>query len=189
MAALDGRFRNWSRIAGLAMMVVLAIHPWLRPEGGWALLSACDLAALVTACGLIAGADKVVATAFLFQLFVGLPALVIGMLTTYQWNATGLAIHIAPIVIGAVVVSHARGVPPRAALHAWIGYAGSLLVATLVVPPHLNINFSSKVWAPLADTLSLRTYQGLVVVEVGVLLIAGQFVAGRWFRRRSLIVA
>lgn len=172
------------RVAGLALLGLLAVHPWLRPEGGWALLSACDLAAFATAVGLIAGVDRVVATAFVFQVAVGLPALAIGMLTTYRWNSTGVALHLIPILLGGVVVAD-HGVPPRAALFAWLGYAASLVVATLVVPEQLNINFSSQVWAPMADAFSLRAYQAFLLVLVGGLLAAGSLMIRRLVALRA----
>jgi len=175
---------RYRRVAGVALIGLLAIHPWLRPEGAWALLAACDVAALATAVGLVVGADRVVATAFLFQLAVGVPALVTGLMTTYRWNWSGIAIHVAPIVLGAPIVL-ARELPPRAALHAWLGYAVTLVVASVVVPTGVDVNFSHRVWAPVADTLDLWTFRIAVLAVVGALLVAGH-VGMMVLRRRAV---
>lgn len=160
-------FDSYRRIAGIAVLALLAVHPWLRPEGAWTLLAACDLAALATAVGLIAGADRIVAIAFVFQLAVGVPALVVGMLTTYHWNWSGIAVHVLPMVLGGFVVA-GSGVPRRAALYAWIGYAVAFLAAAIVVPAGVDINFSDRVWAPLAPTLEPWSFRLVVLGVVGV---------------------
>ena len=69
--------------AGAAAARCLPLHVALRPEGGWALLSTCDIACIATALGLLFRSHRLVGTAFLFQLMVGLPALIMGIFTTY----------------------------------------------------------------------------------------------------------
>lgn len=161
------------RITGLALLALLAVHPFLRPEGGWALLSTCDLAAFATAIGLLAGWHRWIAAAFMFQLSVGMPSMIIGIFTTYQWNVTGIAVHVVPLVIGGVLVRR-HGVPRQSALIAWIGYAASVVLAAAIAPPLLNINFATIVWPPLAGTFSLIQFQATLVAVVGVMLVLGE---------------
>jgi hypothetical protein len=171
------------KLAGVALLALLPLHVWLRPEGAWALLSTCDVACIATALGLILSKHRLVGTAFLFQLMVGLPALVLGILTTYQWNWSGIAIHLSPLALGAVQVRR-RGLPKKAASDAWFAYALTLFIAAKVSPPELNINFGSVVWKPLAETFSLRVFQLLLIATVGALLYLGQLVA-RFNSRRA----
>ena len=174
--------RAW-QLAGVGLLALLPLHAWLRPEGAWALLSTCDVACIATALGLIFSKHRLVGTAFLFQLMVGLPALILGILTTYQWNWSGIAIHLIPLALGTVQVRR-HGLPKKAASDAWFAYAVTLLVAAKVSPPELNINFGAVVWKPLADTFSLRVFQLLLILTVGALLYLGQLVA-RFSSRRA----
>jgi hypothetical protein len=176
------------QVAGLAILALLPVHAMLRPEGGWALLSTCDLAAVATAIGFLVGSRRLVGTAFVFQLVVGIPALAIGMLTTYHWNITGIAIHVVPLALGGIWTAR-DGLPRRAALHAWLAYAASVPLAALLAPPHLNINFASVVWPPLAGTFTLPTFWVALLVLVAFLLALGElairFVSSRRTRARS----
>jgi hypothetical protein len=176
------------QLAGLGILALLPLHVVLRPEGGWALLSTCDIAAIATALGLLLRQHRLVGTAFLFQLMVGLPALVMGMATTYKWNATGIAIHVVPLVLGGFRVAR-LGMPKRAALDAWFVSAASLMIAARISPPELNINFGVVVWKPLAGTFSLLVFQTLLAALVGALLGLGQlgfWLSSRRARGRSL---
>ena len=161
------------RAAGIGLLALLAVHPFLRPEGGWALLSTCDLAAFVTALGLLTGWHRWIAAAFVFQLSVGMPAMILGMFTTYHWNVTGIAVHVVPLVIGGVLVRR-HGLPRKSALIAWIGYAGSVVLAAAIAPPLLNINFATIVWPPLSKTFTLLEFQATLIALVGVLLVLGE---------------
>jgi hypothetical protein len=161
------------RALGVGLLAILAVHPFLRPEGGWALLSTCDLAAFATAIGLLAGWHRWIAAAFVFQLSVGMPSMILGMFTTYHANITGIAVHVVPLAIGGVLVWR-HGLPRRSALIAWIGYTGSLVLAAAIVPPVLNINFATIVWPPLAGSLSLLQFQAALVAVVGLLLALGE---------------
>ena len=164
----------WERAAGAGLLVLLAVHPLLRPEGGWALLSTCDLAAFATAIGLLTGRHRWVAAAFVFQLAVGLPALILGMLTTYHANFTGIAVHVAPLVIGGVLVRR-DGMPRGSALIAWVGQVGSLVLAAAIAPVALNINMATIVWPPVAGSLSLIQFQVALTVAIGVALALCEF--------------
>jgi hypothetical protein len=156
---------------GLALLVLLAIHANVRPERGWVLVSACDLAAIATAIGLIAGWHRWVAIAFVFQLAIGLPALAIGLFTTYEPNPTGIAIHVVPLVLGGLEVRR-RGLPRRSALLAWLGYAGAIALAAALAPAALNLNFAARVWPPLAGTFTLPMFQLAILAVGGVMLAA-----------------
>jgi len=157
------------RAAGIALLALMAIHASVRPEGGWVLIAACDLAAIATAIGLVAGWHRWVATAFVFQLAVGLPLLVVGFFSTYKPNVTGIAIHVVPLVLGGLEVGR-RGLPRYSALAAWLGAAGANLLARAFAPDGLNLNFAARVWTPLAGTLTLLRFQLALFALVGVLL-------------------
>ena len=171
------------QIAGAALLALLPLHGALRPEGCWALLSTCDIACIATALGLLFRSHRLVGTAFLFQLMVGLPALILGIFTTYKWNWSGIAVHIVPLVLGAIRVA-IDGLPRTAARDGWIDYAITLLVAAAVSPAALNINFGAQVWKPLTGTFSLHLFQALLIRTVGALLALGQLVAWLVARRR-----
>jgi len=166
------------RAAGIALLVLMAIHASVRPEGAWVLLAACDLAAIAIAVGLLAGWHRLIATAFVFQLAVGLPLLVVGFFSTYKPNVTGIAIHVVPLVLGGIEVRR-RGLPRYSALAAWLGAAGSNLLASAFAPDGLNLNFAARVWTPLAGTLTLRTFQVALWALVGVLLLLAELALRR----------
>jgi hypothetical protein len=166
------------------LLALLPLHAVLRPEGAWALLSTCDLACIATALGLLFASHRLVGTAFLFQLMVGMPALVMGLFTTYHANWSGIAVHVVPLVLGGIQVAK-YGMPRRAAFDAWVAYAISLMVAAYVSPVELNINFGAVVWKPLAGTFSLRMFQTLLILTVGALLGLGQLVAWLISSRRA----
>ncbi len=167
---------------GIALLALMAIHTTLRPEGGWVLISACDLAAIATAVGLVAGWHRWVATAFVFQLGIGLPALAIGVFTTYEANLTGIAIHVVPLVLGGVEVRR-RGLPRGSALLAWLGYAASMALSYAIAPAELNLNFATRVWPPLAGTFTLPMFQLAILAVGGVLLALAALATRRLLRR------
>jgi hypothetical protein len=170
------------RAIGVALLVLMAIHANVRPEGGWVLVSACDLAALATAVGLVAGRHRLVAAAFMFQLAIGFPALLLGLFTTYEPNVTGIAIHVVPLVFGGVEVQR-RGLPRRSALLAWLGYAGSIALASAIAPPALNLNFATRVWPPLAGTFTLPVFQLAILAVAAALLALASLAVRRWLER------
>jgi hypothetical protein len=165
------------QVAGAALLALLPLHVALRPEHVWALFAACDLACIATALGLLFRSHRLVGTAFLFQVAVGFPSLIVGLCThTYPWNWSGVTIHIVPLVLGGIRVA-SEGLPRRAALDAWIAYAIAVVVTAAVSPAKLNINFASVVWPPVAKTFSLHQFQALMIVVVGAVLAVGQLVA------------
>jgi hypothetical protein len=140
------------RVTGILLVALMIVHPFLRPERGWVLLSACDVAALATALGLIVPSDRVLAAAFLFQVMIGLPSLTIGIATgVYPINPTGIAIHVVPPILAA---SWLRTLPPRTSVLAWIGSLGAFFATMAFAPAVLNLNFSDRVWTPLQGTFS-----------------------------------
>jgi hypothetical protein len=171
-----------ARIAGLGILLLMVVHVIGRPEHAWLLISGCDLAAIATGVGLIVPRPRWVATACLFQAMVGLPSLIIGMLTTYDTNVTGVAIHVVPLALGATIVAR-DGLPRRAALIAWIGAACSMIVARLIGPPELNLNFANAVWPPLAHIFPFKImFQACALAVVGGLLTAGAWLVALYRR-------
>jgi hypothetical protein len=162
------------RWAGLALVAMMPFHVALRPEHGWLLLSTCDVAAMVTAVGLVAGWPRAVGVAFLFQVAVGLPAFAIGLCSTYPLNPTGTVIHVVPPLLGGIVVAQ-RGLPPRAALYAWAGYAATFVAGYFAAPVRLNINFSHFVWPPLARVFPVAgLFQAALLLVIGLLLFGAE---------------
>jgi len=167
------------RAAGVGLLIVMAIHVAVRPEHGWILLSACDVATLVTAIGLIAGWHRGVAIACLFQIVIGLPAFAIGVATTYHLNPTGVVVHVVPPLLGAIVIAE-HGLPARAALQAWCGYLVVFAAGYLLAPPALNVNFAAFVWPPLAGVITVTAvFQAALLAIVAALLAAGELVTRR----------
>ncbi len=157
------------RAIGILLLALMVVHACLRPQGVWVLLATCDLAALATGFGLVFHQHRLVASALLFQLAIGFPSLVVGMLTTYDTNLTGVAIHVVPLAIGAVMVAR-EGLPPRSALFAWLGYAVSIVLAYALAPAVHNINFTASGWPPLAHSMSVATFHAIVLVIIGLLI-------------------
>jgi hypothetical protein len=165
--------------AALAFLAMMVVHVIVRPEGGWVLLATCDVAALATALGVLAGWHRPVAVAFVFQAAIGLPAFAVGLCTTYELNPTGVAVHVVPAVLGGIAVAR-HGLPPRAALHAFLGYAATFFAGYLVAPPALNVNFASFVWPPLAGVFDSRaTFWVALFAATGLLLAIGELVIRR----------
>jgi hypothetical protein len=157
------------RWVGIALIAMMPFHVALRPEHGWLLLSGCDVAAMLTAVGLVASLPGPVGVGFLFQVAIGLPAFAIGLFTTYPLNPTGTIIHLVPPLVGGIVVAR-HGLPPRAALYAWFGAAGSIVFGYLFAPRALNINFACAVWPPLAHVFTILQFQLALLGAAAVLL-------------------
>ena len=172
---------RWVAVALIAMM---PFHVALRPEHGWLLLSACDLAAMVVAVGVLARWNGAVGVGFLFAVFIGLPAFVIGLFSTYPLNPTGTAIHLVPPVLGGIVVAR-HGLPPLAALYAWFGAATTIAMGYVLAPHELNINFASAVWPPLAHAFTISQFQAALLGAAAVLLVSGSWITRRVVRRPS----
>jgi hypothetical protein len=167
------------RWAGLALVAMMPLHVALRPEHGWLLLSTCDVAAMVTAVGLVVGWPRAVGVAFLFEVAIGLPAFAIGLCSTYPFNPTGTIIHVVPPLLGGIVVAQ-RGLPPRAGLIAWAGYTATFIASYLAVPVALNINFSHFVWPPLAHMFPAAwLFQAALLVLIGALLLVAELAIRR----------
>jgi hypothetical protein len=167
------------RLAALAFLAVMVVHVIVRPEGGWVLLATCDVAALATALGVLADWHRPVAVAFVFQAMIGLPAFAVGLCTTYELNPTGVAVHVVPAALGAIAVAR-HGLPRRAALHAWLGYAATFFAGYLVAPPALNVNFASFVWPPLAGVFESRaTFWASLFAAMGLMLAIGEVLIRR----------
>jgi hypothetical protein len=172
---------TWRRVAGLALLALMVVHSFLRPEGRWVLASACDLAALATALGLVAGWHRWIATSFLFELAVGVPAMTMGLFTTYQANITGIAVHVVPLVLSGAVVWR-DGLPRRTWLVAAIAFAGSMVLSYLIVPTALNLNFANVVWPPLAGSFTLPMFQAALLALVATLLVLTELGVRRLLR-------
>jgi hypothetical protein len=167
------------KIAALAFLGMMVVHVMVRPEGGWVLLATCDVAALATVLGVLADWHRPVAVAFVFQAAIGMPAFAVGLLTTYELNPTGVAVHVVPAVMGGIAVAR-HGMPRGAALHGFLGYAATFITGYLVAPPALNVNFASFVWPPLAGVFDSRgTFRAALFAATGILLVAGELVTRR----------
>ena len=171
----------WLRWGGLALVAMMPFHVAVRPEHGWLLLSTCDVAAMVTAVALVANWPRAVAVAFLFEVAVGLPAFAIGLCSTYPLNPTGTVVHVVPPLLGGIVVAQ-HGLPRRAALYAWGGYAATFVAGYLAAPVRLNINFAHFVWPPLAHVFTAAwMFQAALLALVGALLgLAGLAIRRMW---------
>jgi hypothetical protein len=176
-----------TRIAGVVLLALMIIHVTTQPEGPWVLLSTCDVAALVTAVGLVGGWHRAVAVACLFEIMVGLPAFVVGIFTTYELNPTGVVVHIVPPVLGVIVIAR-EGLPRHAALMAWTGYTLTFLVAFAIAPPVFNVNFANDVWPPLAGVFTVRgSFQAALIAVAIVVLSLGELIARRILGVRTMI--
>jgi hypothetical protein len=167
------------KAAALALLAMMVVHVIVRPEGGWVLLATCDVAALATALGVLVGWHRLVAAAFVFQVMIGLPAFAVGLCTTYELNPTGVAVHVVPVTLGAIAVAR-HGLPHRAALHAWLGYAATFVAGYLIAPPALNVNFASFVWPPLAGVFDSRAaFWAALFAATALLLAVGEVLIRR----------
>jgi hypothetical protein len=140
--------RAWP-VMGAAVAALMIAHVARNPFGAWVLFSACDVAAVATAAGLLLRARRIVALALLFQLAVGLPAFLVGLVTTYVPTLTGVAVHLAPTAMGVAATGRRRW-PPRAALVDWAAYVALLLITYVLTPPAMNLNLVHAIWPPLS---------------------------------------
>ena len=107
--AINDRLR---RVLGLGLLVLLAVHVRLVQQGPWVLLAVCDTAAAATALGLLCGWPRVVDLALVFQVSVGFPAFVVGVLTTFVPIVTSVAVHLLPMMAGGLALFLGRrGLP------------------------------------------------------------------------------
>ena len=160
------------RLTGLALFALMIVHPFLRPERGWVYLSACDIAALVTAAGLVVPSDRALAAAFVFQVMAGIPALTIGILTgTYPVNPTGIAVHLVPPILAIAML---RTLPRGSAALAWLGALAAFFASMVLAPPALNLNFSDHAFGPVAATFGNAGFDVAMFALAAVLLFGGE---------------
>lgn len=172
------------RTIGLLLLLLMVAHTVTHPDrGAWVLLSACDVATLATAIGLVAGWQKAVAVAFLFQMSIGLPAFFAGLVThTYTPNATSVAIHLLPPLAGGWAVRR-TGLPPHALAAALLTYGLVVAASFLFSPPALNVNLVFTVWPPIRRLASGRLVGLALFHGVGplILLSVGEAALRRGF--------
>ena len=172
------------RTVGLLLLLLMIAHTVTHPDrGAWVLLSACDVATLATAIGLVAGWRKVVAVAFLFQVSIGLPAFFVGLAThTYTPNTTSVAIHLLPPLAGGWAVRR-TGLPPHALATALLTYGLVVAASFLFSPPALNVNLVFTVWPPIRRLASGRLAGLILFHGVGplILLSVGEAALRRGF--------
>ncbi len=158
--AMNNRLR---RVLGLGLLVLLAVHVRLVQQGPWVLLAVCDTAAAATALGLLCGWPRVVDLALVFQVSVGFPAFVVGVLTTFVPIVTSVAVHLLPMMAGGLALFLGRrGLPRPAALQTFAAYVATL-GASLVAPPALNLNLLHGVWPPVAGLFPGRAAYHAIV--------------------------
>jgi hypothetical protein len=169
------------RPIGVGLLSILAVHACVHPDGPWVLLASCDVAAAATAIGLTLGWHRIVGVAFLFQVAVGMPAFLVGLITTYVPTATGVAIHLLPPAAGALTVTR-RGLPRFAPLIAFSVYLLVLASSYRFAPPSLNVNLVHQVWPPLARLYPIRIlYSGFFLGGPLLLLVVGELGLRRAF--------
>jgi hypothetical protein len=172
------------RAVGLFLLLLMIAHTVTHPDRGvWVLLSACDVATLATAIGLVAGWRKAVGVAFLFQISIGLPAFFVGLAThTYTPNTTSVAIHLLPPLAGGWSVRR-TGLPPHALATALLTYGLVVAASFLFSPPALNVNLVFTVWPPIRRLASGRLAGLILFHGVGplILLSVGEAALRRGF--------
>lgn len=172
------------RTVGVLLLLLMLAHTVAHPDrGAWVLLSACDVATLATAIGLVAGWRTAVGVAFLFQMSIGLPAFFVGLAThTYVPNATSVAIHLLPPLAGGWAVRR-TGLPPRALATALLAYGLVVAASFFFSPPALNVNLVFTVWPPIRRLASGRLAGLLLFHGVGplILLSVGEAALRRGF--------
>ena len=169
------------RWAGLALIAMMPFHVALRPEHGWLLLSTCDVAAMVTAVGLVAGWPAPSASRSCSRSSVGLPAFAIGLFSTYPLNPTGTVIHIVPPLLGGIVVAR-HGLPRVRALYAWVGYAATFLTGVPGGAGHAQHQLRERRVAAARERVRpLGLFQAALLVVIGLLALGAE-----WLTRRAL---
>jgi len=170
------------RAAGAALAALLVVHVVLRPEHGWVLLWGCDASAAAIALGLLIRAHRLFAAGAVFQIAIGVPAFLVGLVTTYVPNVTGVGVHTLPPIIGGLVIAR-RGLPGRPAIAAAAAYLGLLCASYLFAPVAQNINFVRAVFPPLAPLFSsLLGFWLFHVTAASIVLLLGQGLLRRLVR-------
>jgi hypothetical protein len=174
-----------SRWLGVALLATMPVHVALRPEHGWLLLSACDVVAVAAAIGAILAWPRVVASAGLFAIVVGVPVFAVALATVYPVNPTGLIVHLLPPLLGGIAIAR-DGLPPRAALFAWCGFVAALGAGYALAPPELNINMATKPWPPVARVFAIPgTFQLAMIVTIAAVLWTGEAIIRAVLRGRA----
>lgn len=141
------------RFGGAAgILAVLALHAAHKVSVGESLqemLWGCHVASLLIALGLLARRPALVATGFLFQLGIGLPAYLLDAFTSMSTPPTSALAHLVPTAVGALSVRRA-GLPWRTIAWAWLFFLAVQGLAYLVTDPRLNVNVAFGAWGGMA---------------------------------------
>ncbi len=139
------------RAGGLVLLALLSILAVQKAQDGlaWELLWICHVSAAVLGLGMLAQARMLVATGFLCQIAVALPAYTLHLVSGGETSAASFALHLLAPVFG--WLAWRRHKLPIAA--AWWGvglYLVLIAACRAWTPEALNVNLAFHPWGPLA---------------------------------------
>lgn len=172
------------RAGGMVMLLLLAILAVQKTRDGLApeLLWMCHVTSTMLALGLVTNAAPLIATGFLCQGAIALPAYVLHVATGGHTSVASFLLHVSAPLLGAMAW-RGRGLPASVPLAALAVYQLLIALSQAFTPESMNVNLAFRPWDPLAGFLP----SGWPIRVLNLLLMLAQLYAARWLWNRSAL--
>ncbi len=138
------------RLLGLLLLGALALHTASKDAAHLQeMLWTCHMATAVMALGLLVGAHRWVAGAFLLHVGFGTAIWLVDLVATRETTLSSLLVHGLPLTAGALEVRR-KGWPPGLVWPTWLLSLAWIISCRWTTDPALNVNLSQEPWPPLA---------------------------------------
>jgi hypothetical protein len=171
------------RAGGVYLLLLLAILAVQKTQDGLApeLLWMCHVTSTMLALGLLANAAPLIATGFLCQAAISLPAYVLHVAAGGHTSAASFLLHVSAPVLGAMAW-RGRRMPAAIAWAVLALYQLLIAISQAVTPESLNVNLAFRPWDPLAGFLP----SGWAIRVLNLSLMLAQLQVARWLWNRTL---
>lgn len=172
-----------NRAGGACMLLLLAILAVQKTQDGLApeLLWMCHVTSAMLALGLVANAAPLIATGFLCQAAIAMPAYVLHLAAGGHTSVASFLLHVSAPVLGALAM-RGRRMPAAIAWIALLLYQLLIALSQAFTPESMNVNLAFRPWDPLAGFLP----SGWPVRVLNLALMLAQLQMVRWLWNRSV---
>jgi hypothetical protein len=172
-----------NRAGGLWLLLLLAVLAWQKTQDALApeLLWMCHVSSALLALGLVADAAPLIATGFLCQGAIALPAYVLHVASGGHTSLVSFVLHLSAPLLGAIAW-RGRRMPAAVPLAALALYQLLIVLSQAFTPEGMNVNLAFRPWDPLAGLLP----SGWPLRSVNLVLMLAQLSAARWLWNRAL---
>lgn len=162
--------RPW--LAG-SVFLILALDAWTKGPGNLSdMLWACHWGSVLIGLGILAGSGSAVCAGLLFQMTLGIPAWLLGLLFSGELHHTSVLVHSFPPLAALLYLRGLQTLPRYLAVRAWLLHPAALLVSIRYAKPELNVNMATEPWPPLAHLFPDLASFHVALVSLSLLMLS-----------------